>query len=58
MLSKPLLPLVITTGLLDSFNPCAIAILLIFIGLLLTLRRNRKIVILMCLSYIASVYIT
>lgn len=48
--------LVITAGLLDSFNPCAIAILLIFIALMLTLKKSRRVIIILGLTYILSVY--
>lgn len=50
--------LVITTGLLDSFNPCAIAILLIFIALMLTLKKSRKEILILGTTYIVAVYIT
>lgn len=50
--------LIITAGLLDSFNPCAIAILLIFITLMLTLQKSRRTIIILGLTYIVSVYLT
>jgi len=50
--------LVITAGLLDSFNPCAIAILLIFIALMLTFEKSRRTIILLGITYIIAVYLT
>src|SRR3972149_3109790 len=50
--------LVITAGLLDSFNPCAIAVLLIFMALMLTLKKERKTIIILGISYIFAVYLT
>lgn len=50
--------LVITTGLLDSFNPCAIAILLVFLALMLTLKKSRREIILLGSTYIFAVYFT
>ncbi|MCL5795004.1 MAG: hypothetical protein M1338_01470 [Patescibacteria group bacterium] len=53
-----LLPLVIINGLIDSFNPCAIAILLLFIALSFTLLKNRSFMLVMGLFYILSIYVT
>lgn len=50
--------LIMTAGLLDSFNPCAIAVLLIFITLMLTLRKPRRTITILGVTYILSVYIT
>ena len=50
--------LVISAGLLDSFNPCAIAILLIFIALMLTLEKSRRTIFILGLTYILAVYLT
>lgn len=50
--------LVITAGLLDSFNPCAIAILLIFIALMFTFKKSRRVILILGLTYIAAVYLT
>ena len=52
------LSLVITTGLLDSFNPCAIAVLLIFIALMLTLKKTRREILILGITYITAVYLT
>lgn len=53
-----LIVLVITAGLLDSFNPCAIAILLIFIALMLTLEKSRRTILVLGLTYIIAIYLT
>lgn len=50
--------LVITAGLLDSFNPCAIVVLLVFIALMLTLKKERKTIFVLGLTYIFAVYLT
>ena len=50
--------LVVSAGLLDSFNPCAIAVLLIFIALMLTLKKPRKIIFTLGITYILAVYLT
>lgn len=57
-MSSSLLYLVITAGLLDSFNPCAIAILLIFIALMFTLQKSRRTIIVLGLTYIIAIYLT
>jgi cytochrome c biogenesis protein CcdA len=54
----PLLPFVISAGLLNSLNPCAIAILLIFIAFMLTLRKSRKVILGMGAIYIISLFLT
>lgn len=57
-INGPILPFVFIAGLLDSINPCAIAILLIFIALLFTLKKNRSTIIAMGLFYIVAVFVT
>lgn len=52
------LPLIITTGLLDSLNPCAISLLLLYIALLYSMKKSHKTVMVFGLFYIASVYVT
>jgi len=54
----PLLPVVLFTGFLNSFNPCAISLLLIFISLMFTLGKERKEIIAFGTAYIASIYVT
>jgi cytochrome c-type biogenesis protein len=54
---KSLLPLVLSTGLVDGLNPCAFAVLLFFIAFLYSIRRSTKQVWLMGLSYILGIYL-
>jgi len=53
-----LLPFILSAGLLDSINPCAIGILLLFITLMFTLDKKRREILLMGAFYIAGVYFT
>lgn len=52
-----LLPAVLTAGLIDSFNPCAITILLLFIAIMFGLHKSRKLILTMGFFYIAAIYI-
>jgi cytochrome c-type biogenesis protein len=54
---RSLLPLVLTTGLVDGLNPCAFAVLLFFIAFLFTIRRTARAVWAMGLVYIAAIYL-
>jgi cytochrome c biogenesis protein CcdA len=54
---RALLPLVLSTGLLDGLNPCAFAVLLFFIAFLFTIQRTSGTVWLMGLIYIAAIYL-
>lgn len=54
----PILPFVLSAGLLNSLNPCAMAILLIFIAFMFTLRKSRKVILIMGTVYIAALYLT
>ena len=56
--NSSLLPFVISAGLLNSFNPCAIAILLIFIAFMFTVRKSRRVILGMGSVYIISLFIT
>lgn len=49
---------VITAGLIDSFNPCAITVLLLFIALLFSLQKTRVQTLAIIASYIIALYIT
>lgn len=53
-----LVPLVALTGFLDGIHPCAIAILIFFIALLLTLRRSVKSIMSLGLVYILVIFLT
>ena len=50
--------LVLSTGLLDGINPCAIAVLLFFLAFLFTLHRARREMLAMGSVYIAAIYLT
>lgn len=52
------LPLVLITGLLDSINPCAIAIILLFLGVMFTLKKDRKEIIALGGAYIIAIFLT
>jgi cytochrome c biogenesis protein CcdA len=47
----------IVLGFLDAFNPCALAMLLMFLSFLTTKERSKTIA-LLCVSYISAVFIT
>jgi cytochrome c biogenesis protein CcdA len=51
------IPLVIVSGLIDGFNPCAFSLLIFFISFLFTLKRGRLRVLGMGLTYILGVYL-
>jgi len=55
--ARPLLPLVLGTGLLDGLNPCAFAVLLFFIAFLFTIRRTAASIWGMGLVYVAAIYV-
>ncbi len=52
-----MLGLVIVNGLIDSFNPCAIGIFLIFLSMLFMLKKDKKHIFKISLAYILSIYI-
>jgi cytochrome c biogenesis protein CcdA len=58
MISPPLLPVVIFSGFIDSFNPCAISLLLIYISLMFTLEKSRRKIFAFGLFYVISIYLT
>ncbi len=53
-----MIPLVITTGLLDGLSPCVIAILIFFIAFLVNLQRTFKNIFFLGLVYIFVVFLT
>lgn len=53
-----LLPLVITTGLIDGLSPCVIAILIFFIAFLVGLQKTFKNILFLGLVYIFVVFLT
>ena len=52
-----LLPAVLITGLIDSVNPCAFAVILLLIAFLFTLRQSRGRVLQLGLVYIVMIFI-
>jgi cytochrome c biogenesis protein CcdA len=52
-----LLPAVLVTGLVDSVNPCAFAVILLLIAFLFTLRQSRNRVLKLGLVYVAMIFI-
>jgi cytochrome c biogenesis protein CcdA len=50
--------LVIINGLIDSFNPCAIGVLIFYLTLILSLKVERKLFIAFGLFYIFATYAT
>ncbi|MEK7068150.1 MAG: cytochrome c biogenesis protein CcdA [Patescibacteria group bacterium] len=55
---RSLLPLVLSTGLLDGINPCAFAVLLFFIAFLFTFKGSLKLIALYGSLYIGIIYLT
>lgn len=54
---RQLLPAVIVTGLLDSVNPCAIAVILLLVALLFTLRTARSRILGLGFAYIGMIFL-
>ncbi len=52
-----LLPAVLITGLLDSVNPCAFAVILLLIAFLFTLRQSRARILQLGFVYIGMIFI-
>ena len=52
-----LLPAVLVTGLIDSVNPCAFAVILLLIAFLFTLRQSRGRILQLGFVYIAMIFI-
>lgn len=57
-MDAPILSVVIVSGLIDSFNPCAISLLLIYISMMFTLQKDRKEIFYFGLTYVISIYVT
>ena len=53
-----MLPLVITNGLIDSFNPCAIGVLLLYVTILLGTKASRQFILLFGGFYILATFVT
>lgn len=52
-----LLPAVVVTGLLDSVNPCAFAVILLLIAFLFTLRKSRGRILQLGFVYIGMIFL-
>jgi cytochrome c biogenesis protein CcdA len=52
-----LLPAVVVTGLLDSINPCAFAVILLLLAFLFTLRKARSHILKLGFVYIAMIFL-
>ncbi len=52
-----LLPAVVVTGLLDSVNPCAFAVILLLLAFLFTLRKSRGQVLKLGAIYVAMIFL-
>ncbi len=52
------LMMVLGAGLLDGINPCAFAVLLLFVGFLFTLQRGRRDLLAHGFTYVAAIYLT
>lgn len=53
-----MLSLVIVNGLIDSFNPCAIGILLLYVTILLGMKTSRRFILFFGAFYIAATFVT
>lgn len=53
---RQLLPAVLVTGMLDSVNPCAFAVILLLIAFLFTLRHSRAKILQLGLVYILVIF--
>lgn len=56
--NKSLLSLVLISGFLDGFNPCAFAVLIFFIAFLFTLQKSIGNIFRLGLVYVAVIYLT
>jgi len=54
---KSLLPIVLASGFLDGINPCAFAVLLLFIAFLLSIKRGRAGIWKMGVVYISAIFL-
>lgn len=52
------LGVVTTAALLDSINPCAISVLILTVGFLLSLQKTKKEILKIGLTYILALYLT
>lgn len=54
---RQLLPAVVVTGLVDSVNPCAFAVILLLLAFLFTLRQSRTRILQLGLVYIGMIFL-
>ena len=52
-----LLPAVVVTGLLDSVNPCAFAVILLLLAFLFTIRKSRRQILGLGAIYVAVIFV-
>ncbi|KKU93205.1 MAG: putative membrane protein, partial [Candidatus Amesbacteria bacterium GW2011_GWC1_48_10] len=52
------LPVITTAALIDSVNPCAISVLLLTIGFLLSLEKSRREILSIAGLYILGIFVT
>lgn len=57
-IALPALPVVITTALIDSVNPCAIGVLVLLVATLLGVSKNKKKMLAIGSIYITAVFLT
>lgn len=58
MVDLPTWPVVFSTALIDSINPCAIGVLVLLIATLISLSKNRNKMLGVGMIYISAVFIT
>ncbi|KKU56475.1 MAG: putative membrane protein, partial [Candidatus Amesbacteria bacterium GW2011_GWA2_47_11] len=52
------LPVITSAALIDSVNPCAISVLLLTIGFLLSLEKSRREILSIAGFYILGIFVT
>jgi len=52
-----MLPLIVSSGFLDGINPCAFAVLLLFISFLYTIKRTKANILKMGVAYIFAIFL-
>lgn len=56
--NRATLGLIILTGLIDGFNPCAFATVILFVSMLAGIGRDRKTILAVGISFIIAVFLT
>jgi len=57
-IALPAIPVILSTALVDSINPCAIGVLILMLATLLKLHHDKKRMLKIGIIYITAVYIT